>query len=139
VLLPKWPLWVEEKEGARSACGSAEELGGRDSLARGLGVDGPLKAELLDNDSGTCVRASTESAREEKERGTRKRRTEVEVLGDDLGDVLIRVSLLVGAVRVDKDGKGLGDTDGVRELNEDALGEASGDERLGDPATGVGS
>lgn len=64
---------------------------------------------------------------------------EVEVLEDNLGDLLIRVALLASSVRVDKDGQGLGNSDGVGELDEDALGEAGSDEGLGDPATGVGS
>ena len=103
------------------------------TVARRLGVDGRLKSELLDDDS----------------------RAEVEVLEDDLGEVVIGEALLDRAVRVDEagnaggsvllkregrldlHGEGLGNTDGVRELDEDALGKAGSDERLGDP-TSVG-
>jgi len=81
----------------------------------GLEVDGLGKVELLDNDTGA----------------------EVEVVADDL-DELVR-GLLRGAVGVDVDREGLGDTDGVRELDEGTAGEAGGDERLGDPAADVGS
>lgn len=108
------------------------------SLARSLGVDGPLETELLHNHSGAC-RKGMQRQCGKTELEERRGRTEVEVLEDNLGDVLIRVALLVGAVRVDEDGEGLSDTNGVRELNKDALGEASSDEGLGDPATGVGS
>ena len=80
-----------------------------------LEVDGLGEIQLLDDDTGA----------------------EVEVVTDDL-DELVRV-LLRGAVRVDVDGEGLGDTDGVRELDEGTAGEAGGDERLGDPAADVGS
>lgn len=61
---------------------------------------------------------------------------EVPVGADDLDE--LRVGLLAGTVGLDEDGEGLGDTDGVRELNEDAAGEASGDEGLGDPTGSVG-
>ena len=81
----------------------------------GLEVDGLGKVELLDNDTGA----------------------EVEVVADDL-DELVR-GLLRGAVGVDVDREGLGDTDGVRELDEGTAGEAGGDKRLGDPAADVGS
>lgn len=80
----------------------------------GLKVDGLGEIQLLDNDTGA----------------------EVEVVTDDL-DKLIRV-LLRGAVGVDVDREGLSDTDGVRELDEGAAGEAGGDEGLGDPAADVG-
>jgi hypothetical protein len=81
----------------------------------GLAVDGAGQVELLDDHTGA----------------------QVEVLVDDL-DELVR-GLLRRAVRVDVDGEGLGDTNGVRELNEGAAGEAGSDERLGDPAADVGS
>src|SRR5690606_35583270 len=71
--------------------------------------------ELLDNDTGA----------------------EVEVVADDL-DELIR-GLLRGAVGVDVDGEGHGNTNGVRELDKGAAREASGDDGLGDPAADVGS
>lgn len=81
----------------------------------GLAVDGVDEVKLLDNDTGA----------------------EVKVLVDD-GDKLVR-GLVRGAVGLDEDGGGLGDTDGVGELDKSSAGEASGDERLGDPAGEVGS
>lgn len=79
----------------------------------GLEVDGLGKVELLDNDTGA----------------------QVEVGADDL-DELLRV-LLRRAVGVDVDRQGLGDTDGVRELDEGTASKAGGDEGLGDPAADV--
>ena len=80
-----------------------------------LEVDGLGQIQLLDDDTGA----------------------QVEVGADDL-DKLIR-GLGRRAVGVDVDGEGLRDTNGVRELDEGAAGEASGDQRLGDPAADVGS
>jgi len=85
------------------------------SVLGSLEVDGLGEVKLLDNDTGA----------------------EVEVVTDDL-DKLIRVSLR-GAVGVDIDGEGLGNTDGIRQLHKSATGEPSGDEGLGDPASDVGS
>ena len=56
-------------------------------------------------------------------------RAEVEVLADNLDELLVRD--LASAVCVDVDRQGLGDTDGVRELDERATREARRDERLG--------
>lgn len=81
----------------------------------GLAVDGLGEVKLLDNDTGA----------------------QVEVVTDDL-DELIRV-LLGGAVGVDVDRKRLRDTNSVRELDKGTAAETCGDERLGDPATDVGS
>ena len=80
-----------------------------------LEVDGLGQVELLDDDTGA----------------------QVEVGADDL-DKLIR-GLGRRAVGVDVDGEGLRDTNGVRELDEGAAGEASGDQGLGDPTADVGS
>lgn len=83
----------------------AEALVGAEvAILGGLEVDGLGEVELLDNDTGA----------------------QVEVGADDR-DKLVRV-LLGGAVCVDVDGEGLGDTDGVRELDEGTAAEASGDE-----------
>jgi hypothetical protein len=79
----------------------------------GLEVLGLLEVELLNDESGA----------------------EVKVLADDLHE--LGVGLLAGAVGVDEDGEGLGDTDGVRELDEGTAGETGGDEGLGDPSGGV--
>lgn len=78
-----------------------------------LAVDGLGKVQLLDDDT----------------------RSKVEVVADDL-DKLVR-GLLRGAVRVDVDGEGLSDTNGVRKLDEGTSGQASGDQGLGDPATDI--
>jgi hypothetical protein len=61
---------------------------------------------------------------------------QVKVLADNLGE--LRVRLLARAVRVDKDGQGLGDTNGVRELHQDTSRKTSCDEGLGNPARSVG-
>jgi hypothetical protein len=78
-----------------------------------LEVDGVGEVQLLDNDTGT----------------------EVEVVEDDL-DKLFR-GLVRGAVCLDKEGEGLGDTNGVRQLDERTAGELGVNERLGDPARKV--
>ena len=64
-------------------------------------------------------------------------RAKVEVLLDDLNE--LGLGLLRGAVSVDVDGERLHDTNGVRELDERALAQASSDEGLGNPAASVGS
>ena len=81
----------------------------------GLEVDWLLEVELLDDDS----------------------RSEIPVALDDLDE--LGIGLLSGSVRVDEDGQWLSDTDGVRELNENSLGETGSDEGLGDPSGSVGS
>ena len=63
-------------------------------------------------------------------------RTKVEVVADDLHELL--VGPLAGAVGVDEDGEGLSNTNGVRQLDEAAAGEAGVDQGLGDPAGSVG-
>lgn len=57
---------------------------------------------------------------------------EVEVLVDDLDELVGATG--GGAVAVNEDGKGLGDTNGVGELHERAASELGVDEGLGDPA-----
>lgn len=79
-----------------------------------LQVDRPGQVELLDDDTGAHV----------------------EVVADDL-DELVR-GLGGGAVGVDKDGQGLGDTNGVGQLDQGAAGEAGGDQGLGNPTGQVG-
>lgn len=81
----------------------------------GLEVDGAVQVELSDNDT----------------------RSEIEVLEDDL-DELVR-GLLGSAVRVDIDGEGLSNTNGVGELDKSSSGETSSNEGLGDPSSNVGS
>ena len=85
------------------------------TVAGGLGVDGLEEVQLLDDDTGA----------------------EVEVLLDDGENLLI--GLGTSAVGIDEDRGGLGNTDGVRELNEGTAGEAGSDDGLGDPASSVGS
>lgn len=91
-----------------------EALVGEVAILGGLEVDWLGQVELLDDHS----------------------RAEVEVGADDLLEVV--GGLLRGSVRVDEDGEGLGDTDGVRQLDEAAAGQLGVDEGLGDPASDVG-
>jgi hypothetical protein len=91
-----------------------EFLVGEVAVLGRLEVDGVDEVEFLDDDTGA----------------------EVEVLVDDFDELVGR--LVRGAVRLDEEGEGLGDTDGVRELDECAAGELGGHERLGDPARKVG-
>lgn len=62
-------------------------------------------------------------------------RTEVKVLVDDLEDLSVR--LLASAISVNKDREGLGNADGVRDLDEATTSEARGDHGLGYPTSGV--
>ena len=62
----------------------------------------------------------------------------VELDLDDVGDGLGGKALLLGAVGLDEEGEGLGNADGVRELDAGALAEAGLDDGLGHPAAGVG-
>jgi hypothetical protein len=80
-----------------------------------LEVDGVVQVELTNNDT----------------------RSEIKVVADDL-DELLRV-LLRGTVRVDIDREGLGDTNGVRELDKGTSAKTGSDQGLGDPSTDVGS
>jgi len=78
-------------------------------------VDGVGEVKLLDNDTGT----------------------EVKVLVDDLDELL--GGLVGGTVVLNEEREGLGDTDGVRELDETAASEVGLDQGLGDPAGEVSS
>jgi hypothetical protein len=78
-------------------------------------VDGVGEVKLLDNDTGT----------------------EIEVLVDDLDKLL--GGLVRGTVVLNEEREGLGDTNGVGELDETAAGEVGLDQGLGDPAGEVGS
>jgi hypothetical protein len=89
-------------------------VGTKVAVLGSLEVDGLGEVELLDDDTGP----------------------EVEVLADDL-DKLVR-GLVRCAVRINIDRERLGNTNGVRELDEGTTGETGGDEGLGDPATDVG-
>jgi len=80
-----------------------------------LEVDGVVQVELTNNDT----------------------RSEIKVVADDL-DELLGV-LLRGAVRVDVDGEGLSDTNGVRELDKGTSAKTGSDQGLGDPSADVGS
>ncbi len=92
-----------------------ELLVGEVTVLGGLEVDGLGKVKLTDNDTGT----------------------EVKVVADDLNKLL--GGLVGGTVGVDVEGEGLGDTNGVGELDKGTAGEAGGNEGLGDPAANVGS
>lgn len=76
----------------------------------GAVVDGVDQVELLDDDT----------------------RPQVEVLADDL-DKLVG-GLVRGAVGLNEDGQRLGDTNGVRKLDESTAGETGLEQGLGDPA-----
>jgi hypothetical protein len=89
-------------------------VGAKVAVLGSLEVDGLVEVEGTDDDTGT----------------------EVEVLVNDVNE--LGRGLLGGAVGVDVDGEGLGDTNGVRELDESTAGEAGGNQRLGDPARSVG-
>lgn len=80
-----------------------------------LVVDGLGKVELLDNDTGSHVKVGTDNVNE------------------------LLSTLLRGAVAVDVDGAGLGDTDSVGQLDKSTAAELGIDEGLGDPAGEVGS
>ena len=80
-------------------------------------VDGPLQIELLDDVAWP----------------------EVEILLHDQSDVVVAQSLLVGAERVDVDGEGVSETDGVGHLDQASVGQPIGDDRLGDVSSVVGS
>ena len=85
--------------------------------AGGLVVDGAAEVELLDDLEGG----------------------ELEVLLDEFEERFVSPAFLDGAVGLQVDGEGLGDTDGVGELDEDALAVSTSNEGLGDPAGSVGS
>ena len=101
-----------ELEGLRLLPGEA--LVGEVAVLGGLEVDWLGQVELLDDHS----------------------RAEIEVGADDL--LKLVGGLVRGSVRVDEDGEGLSDTDGVRQLDEAAAGQLGVDEGLGDPASDVG-
>jgi hypothetical protein len=92
-----------------------EALVGEVTVLGGLEVDGLGKVELLDNDTGA----------------------EIKVLADDLDELIRR--LLRGTVGLDEDGEGLGDTNGVGELDKGTAGKAGVNKGLGDPTADVGS
>ena len=91
-----------------------EVLVGEVTVLGGLEVDGVDEVELLDDDTGA----------------------EVEVVLDNLDELV--GGALRGAVCLDEEGEGLGNTDGVGQLHECATGELGLDQRLGDPARKVG-
>lgn len=90
-------------------------VGTKVTVLGSLAVDGAVQVELAHNDTGA----------------------EVKVGADDL-DELLR-GLVRGAVGVDIDGEGLGNTNGVGELDESTAGKAGIDQGLGDPAANVSS
>lgn len=90
-------------------------VGTKVAVLGSLEVDGAVQVELADNDT----------------------RSHVEVVTDDL-DELLR-GLLGGTVGVNVDREGLGDTNGVGQLDKGAAGKAGVDQGLGDPAGEVGS
>lgn len=79
-------------------------------------VDGSTEVEFLDDVHGT----------------------EVEVVHDDLGELLIGETLLDGAVRFNMDAEGIGKSNSVRYLDEDSVCELGMDQGFGDVASVVG-
>ena len=77
------------------------------TISRSLAVNRLLKVKLLDDDTGP----------------------KIPILPDNLDELQIR--LLACAISVDKDRQRLGDTDGVRQLDERTASEASGNQGLG--------
>jgi hypothetical protein len=57
----------------------------------------------------------------------------VEVLADDLNQLVTGAALGGGSIILNEDGERLGNTDGVRKLDQAAADETGGNERLGDP------
>jgi len=98
---------------SRPLCGVVSEV----TKSGGLLVDGSSKVELLDDVS----------------------RSEGEVSADNFAKVVVVLTVLDGTVRVDPDGEGIGESNGVRDLDADSVAEAGSDERLGDEASVVGS
>jgi len=80
-----------------------------------LCVDRPLKIEIPDKTSWA----------------------EIEVAEDDLKELTIALSVLASAVGIYVDTEGVCDTNGVGDLDECAVTEVAGYERLGDPPGGV--
>lgn len=80
-----------------------------------LEVDGAVKVQLTNDDT----------------------RAKIEVVVDDSNKLVGR--FVGGSVRVDVDRQGLSNTNGVRKLDKSTASKTSSDERLGDPATDVGS
>mmetsp|Transcript_18712 Transcript_18712/g.46482 ORF Transcript_18712/g.46482 Transcript_18712/m.46482 type:complete len:374 (-) Transcript_18712:63-1184(-) len=64
--------------------------------------------------------------------------SEIKVLFDNLGQIGIGRSLLGGSVRVHKDRQRVVDSNRIRQLHQCPLAQSSGNQRLGDPAGGIG-
>lgn len=90
-------------------------LVGEVTVRGGLEVDGTGQVQFLDDDTGS----------------------QVKVVLDDFDQFFRRT--VRGAVGVDVDRQRFGDTNGVRELHQGSSGEASVDQRLGNPSGGVSS
>jgi hypothetical protein len=63
--------------------------------------------------------------------------SEVEVSEHDLKKVAISLSGLGGTIGIDVDGKWVGYTDGIANLDKDAFTESGLDEGFGDPSSGI--
>ena len=66
-------------------------------------------------------------------------RSEVKVLLDDFGQLSVGHAFLDSSVRINKDGKRVRHTNGVRQLNQCALAKLGSDQTLGDPASSISS
>ena len=65
--------------------------------------------------------------------------SEVEIILDDSNEIIIGESLLDCSVRVNVDGKWVGETDGIGDLNEASMGETVGNNGLGNISSIIGS
>ena len=65
--------------------------------------------------------------------------SEVEIILDDSNEIIIGESLLDCSVRVNVDGKWVGETDGIGDLTEASMGETVGNNGLGNISSIIGS
>ena len=84
-------------------------------ILSGLAVNRLREIQLLDNDAGPKVK----------------------VLVNDVHQLV--AGLVAGAIGLNEDAEGLGDTDGIGKLHERAAGEAAVNDGFGDPAGKIGS
>mmetsp|Transcript_26154 Transcript_26154/g.72136 ORF Transcript_26154/g.72136 Transcript_26154/m.72136 type:complete len:257 (+) Transcript_26154:3690-4460(+) len=65
-------------------------------------------------------------------------RSEIKVLIDDGCQIGIRHSFLDRSIRIDKDGQRIGDTNGIRQLNQGSLAQFGSHQGFGNPPGGIG-
>ena len=89
-------------------------LAAKVAIRRRLGKDGTVELQVADNESRAKVKVALDN-------------------GQDF-----RVGLDTSAKRVEENGQGARDADGVRQLHNDTPGQLGVDDRLGRPPSGVG-